>query len=286
MRYFSMNNKYILPKNQSCTHFTYKIVLSLFLTVSSIIATNAQGSYFLGIKVGGNIGAIRTYRLDNASIEINPGINVGIFQELQLSERYSLLGNLEFSSFRGTHPRNEYIYESGPRAIAYLFNDDIHTGRISIPIIFRGYFVPRFWLEGGGAISANIYMTNNMGVSDFDSSQQPQEYSVDLRLLQSKIYDFGGKEFFIQRGGRRFVASAIFGMGYQITNKFAISARAQYDVTTFLRPLEPSYKVAAISLALEYRLFSKKDVLHWAKPEHEEAFYQNQHLHQKTDTAR
>jgi len=178
-----------------------KIISSIVLIVFIIISTNAQS---FGVKAGVNFANLDTN--EDISWDSKTGFNLGIFAELELSEKFIFQPELLFST------QGAKFEEFGAEVKAM-------ANYINIPLMLKFKAVDKFFIEAGPQIG---FLTTAKTEITFDGETEEDDFKDE-----SKSTDF----------------SLNMGLSFDVMDKLSLGARYSLGLTNIIDDQEEDEEV-------------------------------------------
>ncbi|HEX8348516.1 MAG TPA: porin family protein, partial [Hymenobacter sp.] len=161
----------------------------IILTLPALLLACAAHAQF-GIRAGGNVATLSTKtnsQYQRASASNRTGYQVGVFYEKKLTDRLSLVPEVQFSRQRV----NLEVEDSGIADAGYYANYRLRLSYLNVPVLLRATF-GKFYLEAGPQFGIQLaaHETGDESIgtiagsyeSSFDRAATDHYRRVDLGL--------------------------------------------------------------------------------------------------------
>jgi hypothetical protein len=198
------------------------------LAISLMLVTfQASAQFTIGPKAGLNVSDVHfDYSVMNDNVKFRNGLNVGVFGDYYLNNRFDVQAELLYSQqgYKNTVPVTDF----GGTTIIDGFKSLKHY--LNIPMLIKFYPIKRFYLEAGPQVGFRLghnYSTAEKAWDDILNESASGKIAADFALAG--------------------------GVGVRIGNGFSVNARYCHSLS---KESEFAYKNRVIQFSLAYDLLN------------------------------
>jgi Outer membrane protein beta-barrel domain len=194
---------------------TKKILLGLLVFGTSIICFS-QGKVTFGAKVGLNVSSLPGNYPVGVDSKSKVGFHVGATTEVELTSKFSILGELLVSTQGNVVENKDLQEDTGTTQTLKLTN-------LNIPILLKFHVLPKLSIECGPQIGFVINANNNFKL--YQISNPSNTISFEFNPLKDGTFNFQGQNIPYKKGIKGTDFSLNLGATFDITDKFYVQAR-------------------------------------------------------------